>query len=302
MGTFDLVALLRQQEPLLRPLLGENYRIALHLPDQAVPVRGSEQMLAQAILNLVINARDAMANGGTITIDLNVRPASEHDGSPGKAILAVKDTGVGMDAETAQHAFEPFFTTKDGGKGTGLGLPLVARIVEDCGGTVALHSAPTRGTTATITLPLQAKLIATGPESGFARPRFEGRRAIVVEDEPALLELLRRALQEIGIEVHAAASGHEALAVLDTVGVVDLLITDLVMPEMSGPRLAALAQALQTDIAVVYVTGHTLDAAPMTTMLPRDAIVVKKPFPHEALAAGVARALERIGEPRRECA
>ena len=305
---FDLNALVSRQKNLLRPLLGEAYALSIVTPETPLPVRAHAALMAQALMNLAINARDAMPGGGEVTVTLGVCGADElpHSVAPEArsaatyAVLTVQDTGAGMDPHTAAHAFEPFFTTKDQGKGTGLGLPMVYGAVRDAGGFITIDTAPGKGTRVIIYLPLveappEKRAIPAQDSSGI---RFDGKTAMLVEDEPALLNLVAVMLDTIGFKVLRALNGNDALALLDDHdGPVDLILTDVVMPQMSGGRFAELAQALHPEARVLFMSGHLVRAGG-TYDLPSDATILRKPFEAEELTDTIARVLD----PRAEAA
>ncbi|MGH9487854.1 MAG: PAS domain S-box protein [Terriglobales bacterium] len=305
----DLNAVLVEMDPLLRRVLGEDLELATVCDPRLGAVRADPGQVSQVLMNLVVNARDAMPHGGRITIEtdnvtLDARYAAHHpEVAPGDYVmLAVSDTGSGMDAETQSHIFEPFFTTKPVGKGTGLGLATVFGIVKQSGGSLAVYSEPGRGTAMKVYLPRLAGTAAPAPRP--AAPATSGRETILlVEDEAAVRELVEEVLGSRGYRVLVAARPSEALArARQQHGALDLLITDMVMPEMDGRRLAAELARQQPELAVLYVSGYPDQAAARHHQLEPEAGFLQKPFTPEALAAKVRTVLDARRAPARAAA
>jgi len=254
--------------------------------------------MEQVIMNLVVNARDAMPEGGKLTIETaNVRfgetQAQQHDVQAGDYVmLAVSDSGHGMDAETRSHIFEPFFTTKEEGKGTGLGLATVYGIVSQSNGHVWVYSEPGQGTTFKLYFPATTDA-ATRRLAAKPLPAICGRETILLtEDEPRLRELLTRVLRDRGYNVLAAASGEEALALAGQLSEpVAVLVTDVVMPGMRGQTLAEKLLQLYPAMSVVYMSGYTDNALVHRATLPDGANFLQKPFTPEALLRRVREVL-----------
>jgi two-component system cell cycle sensor histidine kinase/response regulator CckA len=272
---------------MLRRLIGE--RIAVHSRLAALPVRvrADRGQLEQVVMNLAVNAKDAMPDGGTLTI------ATEEEVGQGRlARLTVTDTGCGMTDEVKRHLFEPFFTTKDVGKGTGLGLATVYGIVQQAGGSIDVDSAVGAGTTFTIRLPWCDSPARSSAIVGVSLPaaRAASRRSVLlVEDEDRLRRLVRFTLEGQGYSVTEAAGGEAALRLLTPDRAFDLLVTDLVMPGIDGRELATRVRALRPDVAVVFISGYVPDhrrveGLPGATFLP-------KPFTPLDLAKTVERVL-----------
>jgi len=292
----DLNALLPNMEQLLQRLIGEDVALRTALGPGLGAVKADPGQLEQVIVNLAVNARDAMPNGGQLTIEtrnaeLDETYAAEHFPiQPGSyVLLAVTDTGTGMDAETKSRIFEPFFTTKPVGKGTGLGLATVYGIVKQSGGYIWVYSEPSQGTSFKIYLPR----IAATPEPARSSPRhpasLRGNETIlVVEDDATVRTLIRRLLESNGHTVLLAPGGDEGLRLARSHGrPIHLLITDVVMPGMSGRDLAAQVQALVPGIKVLYVSGYTDDAIVRHGVLKPGIAFLQKPFTADALARKV---------------
>ncbi|HWX09866.1 MAG TPA: ATP-binding protein, partial [Gaiellaceae bacterium] len=253
---------------MLRRLIGEHIELSTAFRGpESLEVRADPGQLEQVVLNLVVNARDAMPNGGRITIDTSSveigadSPLLAHEGAtPGEyAVLAVRDTGAGIAPKHLTQLFEPFFTTKDVGEGTGLGLATVYGIVRQSGGFVTVMSSPGAGATFEVYLPR----VATDPgiASLFAEPTepVQGReRVLLVEDETVVRELVREMLVRNGYEVLDAEDGPAALALVDRVGLpIDVLVTDVVMPTMNGRELSERLRVVSPDTFVLYTSGYT---------------------------------------------
>jgi PAS domain S-box-containing protein len=272
----DLNAVVEGADAILRRLLGERVTFDTVLADERLPVHADPVQLEQALVNLVLNARDAVASrpeGGMVTMEtaavtLGADAAARQGVSAGPYVsISVHDTGVGMDAETRARAFEPFFTTKPVGQGTGLGLSMVYGIVTQSGGAVTVDSAPGRGTTFHVLLPMaddDDDLLDSRDDS--AAPSTSGRETILlVEDEAAVRNVARRILERAGYTVYEARHGADALLVWNETGgasgPIDVLLTDVRMPEMGGRELAAALRRERPDLPVVFVSGYA-DPAP----------------------------------------
>jgi CheY-like chemotaxis protein len=252
-------------------------------------------------MNLVVNARDAMPQGGKLTIETaNVElddgyAASQVAMEPGPYVmLAVTDTGCGMDAETRARIFEPFFTTKEQGKGTGLGLSMVYGIVRQSGGDIHVYSEPGQGATFKIYLPRKASLVATESRLPAAPTRSTGDETIlVVEDEEAVCNLAKRILGAAGYTVLTAASGGEALAICERhPGKIHLVLTDVVMPEMGGRVFAERLAKVRKGIKVLYMSGYTDNAIVHHGTLEPGTKFIGKPFNAADLARKVREVLD----------
>ena len=296
----DLSIVLEGLKPLLRRLIGEDVEV-LAIPAAKIGlVRADRVQIEQVIMNLAVNARDAMPSGGRLTIETrDVTFGPDRAGAhqvvpPGRyAMLAVTDTGCGMDAEVKSHLFEPFFTTKEAGKGTGLGLATVYGIVKQSGGHIYVDSEPQQGSTFEIYLPCLEQQTAA---AGSSRPGLlTGTETILLaEDEDAVRNLTRSVLTRQGYRVLEARTGSEALAVAARFPErIDLLLTDVVMPEMGGRELSRHLLMKRPDIKVLYTSGHADDTVVRTLTLEPGMSFLTKPFTPEGLTATVREVLDR---------
>jgi len=298
----DLNSLVRGVESLLRRLIGEHIQLSTRAGPDLWCVKADPGQMEQVVVNLCVNARDAMPTGGAVVIETrNIQLDTSPEGSeavipPGRyVLLTVSDTGVGMDAETQRHLFEPFFTTKEPGKGTGLGLATVYGIVKQSGGYIFVESAPGSGSQFRIYLPR----VDGVPEVAFppppALPDESGQGTILlVEDEEAVRRLARRILEGVGYRILEAADGAEALAVAEAwQGELDLVITDVIMPEMSGQELSSRLREDAPGLRILYVSGYTDDAILQHGALLPNTAFLQKPFTPAALVQRVADVLRK---------
>jgi CheY-like chemotaxis protein len=287
---------------MLGRLLGENVEIATVLASDLGRVKVDPTQIEQVIINLAVNARDAMPAGGRLLIEtanvtIDDSYSRGHPGAPpGPCVrLAVTDTGCGMDQQTRERIFEPFFTTKEVGKGTGLGLATVYGIVKQAGGNIFVESEIGRGSTFTIYLPPTHELPSL--HAGSKDPgSFEGNgeRILVIEDDSAMREVVRDLLQGLGYEVTVAANGGEALLAVEEAGLEPaLVITDCVMPGMSGEVVADRLRRTLPDLRILFMSGYTDQGAQLHSLLRRGTPFVQKPFRSAELAAQVRIALSR---------
>ena len=303
----DINETVRRTSALLRRLIGEHIEVVLGLADDLGAVKGDPTQLEQVLLNLAINARDAMPQGGTLRLDtsnvtVNGDYASTHLGlEPGPYVmLAVTDTGHGMDALTKAQIFEPFFTTKEEGVGTGLGLSTVYGIVKQSGGSIYVYSEPGHGTTFKVYLPCVG-LCAT-PEAHADQPAGVARRGEVVllaEDRTDVRRFTARVLRECGYEVLEAEDGEVALACArDYPGTIHLLLSDAVMPGISGRTLAERLRATRPEMRVVFMSGYTDDTVLQRGVVQSGITFVQKPFTPGRLAEAVRRVLDEGSSAR----
>jgi two-component system, cell cycle sensor histidine kinase and response regulator CckA len=303
--TLDLNAAIEDTMPMLQRLIGSNVKIHLDLASGPKWVRVDRAQLVQVLLNLIINARDAMAEGGRIvlrTLTQEVSPGSVLDRlqlpvDPGAyATLSVTDTGRGIPPEHMPHIFEPFYTTKEVGVGTGLGLATVEGVVAQSGGRIQVDSSVNRGTTITVLLPLTSEPVIQPRSAGY-RPRANSRslgRVLVVEDEDSVRTVVMRTLQSEGYEVLGAREGGEALRELEEVGgAVNLVLTDIVMPGMGGRQLAAELSRKYRRIPIVWMSGHARESEQQRGELSRDEPFLQKPVTADMLLETVAQVIEK---------
>ncbi|MGC2197410.1 MAG: PAS domain S-box protein [Terriglobales bacterium] len=298
----NLNTLVRNLEKMLHPLLGERIRIALQTAPDLGRVRADPGQVEHILMNLAVNARDAMPRGGTLTVhtvnaDLGEGFARTHPGaSIGRYVMfSVSDTGTGMDAHALAHLFEPFFTTKEPGKGTGLGLSMVYGIVKQSGGYITVDSAPGRGTTFKVYLPRVDE--AEEPQAIEAAPlaRSTGSGTILlVEDEDAVRSLVDAILTSDGYKVLVAESADEAIRLCRRHGpAIDILLTDVVMPGVNGPELAKNLLALRPGLRVVYMSGYAGEHLDDEGVSADGAALLQKPFTAAALEEKIRQILQQ---------
>ncbi len=297
----DLNTVVTDIEQMLRRTIGDDITLHTALATALPAVNADPGQVEQVLLNVAVNARDAMPTGGTLAIETDTVTVDAHYAAsrpgarPGRYVrLRVSDTGTGMSHDTVERAFEPFFTTKALGQGTGLGLATVYGIVTAAGGHIHLHSTPGVGTTVTVLLPVTEAAAPSQPEPGTRRPRAgRGETILVVEDEDALRVLTERVLVRHGYKVLTAANGAAALQVAaDHPGHLDLLVTDVVMPAMPGHELAAHLQQSHPGLPVVYVSGYAEPILATQKTLPAGVTLLNKPVPEHVLLAAVREALD----------
>jgi two-component system, cell cycle sensor histidine kinase and response regulator CckA len=290
-----------EMKSMLGRLIGEDIDMA-YSPNPALgKVRADPGQIEQVLMNLAVNARDAMPTGGHLTIEahnVNLDDAyvRQHpDVRRGAYVrLAVSDSGCGMDERTQARIFEPFFTTKEVGKGTGLGLATVYGIVKQSGGHIEVYSETGRGTTFKIYLPRVREALPSSPSSAapFVVPRGT-ETILLVEDEEALRRLSKMALESSGYTVLEAPNGEEALTICQQhATIVHLLLTDVVMPKMSGRQLADLTRALRPNLKVLYLSGYTDDAIIRHGVLESGVSFLQKPFTPSVLNRKVREVLD----------
>ena len=297
----DLNGVVTEIGAMLRRLISENIRLVMHLDPALGCVNADPSQLEQVLLNLAINARDAMPRGGVLTIEtanIDWQEASTHEliATPPRCyvMLAVGDTGCGMDAETQAHIFEPFFTTKGPGIGTGLGLATVYGIITQSGGAIEVHSTPGQGSTFRIYFPQVETRVETeeAVRPAMTLPAGSGT-ILVVEDEVQIRELVQEILQAEGYTVLTAADGDEGLHLCTAYdGPIDLLLTDVVMPGLSGPEMAQRIQPMYPAIKVVYMSGYASDAMGDHGVLAPGTAFLQKPFTPDILIGKVRETLD----------
>jgi signal transduction histidine kinase/CheY-like chemotaxis protein len=292
----------RNMAKMLRVLIGEDIELLTNFADKIGRVQADPGQLEQVVMNLAVNARDAMPKGGKLIIEtqacqLDAGYAATHaEVVPGPYVLiAVTDTGSGMGKETLEQIFEPFFTTKGPGKGTGLGLATVYGIVKQSRGHISVYSEFGIGTTFKIYLPSVEKSVTVPASQSGVAAKGVGT-VLLVEDEPALRMLAGESLKRLGYEVLQAGNGLEALKVADQhVGRIDIVVTDIVMPRMGGPELVENLKQKRDRIGVIFMSGYTETAVLENATVGSDAILLNKPFSTELLARKISELQERAG-------
>jgi signal transduction histidine kinase len=286
----DLEETVSAMYPMLRRLIGASIDLRVASDDRPARVKADPGQLEQVLLNLVVNARDAMPHGGTLAIETGHE--TDASGTP-HVTLRVSDSGIGMAPEVRDRVFEPFFTTKEAGKGTGLGLSTVYGVVSQSGGSIAVDSALGRGTTFIVRFPSAVEQTPAEHDDEDDGPAPTGTETIlVVEDDEAIRALTGQALTAAGYTVVLASSSVEALTVSRTMPELDVLLTDIVLPQLSGPQLAERVRAKHGDACVVYMTGWVDDSI-MRLELETDVALVRKPFTPLELARAVRTALDQ---------
>jgi CheY-like chemotaxis protein len=301
----DANTLVRETSELLHRSLGENIRLQTALVDDPWRIFADAPQLESALVNLCVNSRDAMPDGGS----LSLRTANVHlgntDGTGGNdehsgdfVAIVVSDTGCGMSAEVLARAFDPFYTTKAPGQGTGLGLSQVYGFVSQSGGHISMDSQPGTGTTVSIYLPRYA-----GSDQGEAAPSAQisplaaGNKEVilVVEDEDRVRTMTVEALRDLGYDVIAASGPQQALDELNSIPHLHLIVTDVVMPGMNGPALADHIMTLRPSVKVLYTTGYARNAVLSDGVLDREVGILPKPFTIDQLTLKVRQALDQSG-------
>jgi two-component system cell cycle sensor histidine kinase/response regulator CckA len=296
----DLNAVVSGFDKMVRRLIGDDIKVVTHQTPGLCLVRGDAGQIEQVLMNLVVNARDAMMSGGTLTIETEMVELDESYVSSHLAIvpglhvmLAVSDTGIGMTPDVQARLFEPFFTTKEAGKGTGLGLATIYGIIRQQGGSIWVYSEAGRGTTFKVYWPVaEARAIVkseTKPHVSVAGTET----ILVVEDNASLRELTRKILQRQGYTVLLSGNGEEAMRICDEHdGTIALALTDVVMPGVSGRELANHLQHRRPDMRILYMSGYTDDAILHLGVLNAGVPLLEKPFTPGALVAKIRDVLD----------
>lgn len=297
----DVNRVVEDVQQLLRRTLGEHIELRSSLAEELHPVLIDPGQVEQILVNLAVNARDAMPNGGVLTIDTaNVEVDEQYASSRAELTagphmrLRVSDTGVGMSTDVLEQAFDPFFTTKPAGQGTGLGLATVYGIVKQAGGYAQVYSEQGVGTTFTALLPASGRPLGQPGSASEAGRTAGGETVLLVEDEKALREVTRRILAAGGYRVIAAANGPEALAVAaEQADTIDLLLTDVIMPQMAGTQLARRVQELRPSLRVVFMSGFAQPILDSSELLEDGVELIEKPFSALELLGKIEEVLRR---------
>ena len=296
----NLNAIVADVQRMLSRVIGEDIEVVTRLHPSLAPVKADPVQMEQVLMNLAVNARDAMPQGGrllieTANVELDEVYARGHPGfSAGPYVrLTVSDTGQGMDAETLEHVFEPFFTTKELGKGTGMGLATVYGIVSQSGGTISVSSTLRKGTTFQVYLPAETGLAETRHEEAVEEVAGGTETILVVEDEPNLREIIRMFLEDCGYRVLEAIDAKGALEVAQTFAdPIHLTLTDVIMPGMSGRQLAEQIVSARPGMKVVYMTGYTDNMVAHHNVLEPGVALLQKPFDKDQLARKIRSVLD----------
>ncbi len=306
----DVNTVISGLEQLLRRTLGEHIDLIITPGPGLWPVEADRGQLEQVLVNLAVNARDAMPGGGKLTIDTanldidNTYAAGHPDLQPGRHVrLRVSDTGTGMDRETVARVFEPFYTTKPQGHGTGLGLATVYGIITQAAGHAHIYSEPGLGTTVTATLPATQAAPAAATPLAAAPAAGRGETILLTEDEHSLGQLTNRLLARNGYQVCAAAGAADALRQASDLGQpIDLLLTDVVMPEMLGNEVAARVRALRPGLPVLFMSGYAQPVLDTQGALDPGVDLLEKPFTETTLLTRVRQAIDNRGQPHQPTA
>jgi len=304
-SVLDLNAVVSNVSRMLGSLLGADVELVTELDHSIGRIQADPNQLEQVIVNLALNARHAMPSGGrlalqTASVRLDGKYIARHPGvtieEGAYVALSVTDTGEGMDAKTQARAFEPFFTTKPVGEGTGLGLSMAYGIIKQSDGYIWLYSEPGRGTTVKVYLPVVTqRLDQVGEQEEM--PRGQGETILVVEDEEAVRTLARRCLEEAGYRVMEAVAGREALELVTTSnGRVDLVLCDVILPEMTGHELGRSLEAIRPELPILYMSGYPGLEVVKRGLITREAPFLEKPFSPESLASAVRGLLDRMAQ------
>jgi PAS domain S-box-containing protein len=296
-----LNVIVEDMRAMLARLIGEDIKIVVRLRPELALIEADRGQVEQVIMNLAVNARDAMPKGGTLTIETANVEIDEHFGKPSSAVkpghyimLTVSDTGTGMTPQVQARLFEPFFTTKETGKGTGLGLATVYGIVTRSGGTVNVYSEMGKGTSVNVYFPRSdAAELVQDEALPVAHAPAATQTVLLVEDEDELRDLTKRLLERQGYGVLVAATADEALQMFDRHAAIDVLLTDVVMPGTSGPELTRALVDRRSELKVIYMSGYTEDAIVHHGVLKPGVAFIHKPFTSDALGRKIREVLNR---------
>jgi CheY-like chemotaxis protein len=296
----DLVELLGSLGSLLHRLIGEHIDFELHLPPGPVTVLADQSQIEQLVVNLAANARDAMPAGGRLCVELSHHTHQKSAAFPrleagSYASLRVIDSGDGMTREQVEHAFDPFYTTKPPGSGSGLGLATVHAIAEQCGGGACIESAHGEGTTVSVLLPLCSAEPVTPESRSHTAGSLAGSETILVaEDEDAIRKLMCDALEQHGYHVLRAADGAEAVEVARSCDAdIDLVISDIVMPRLSGPEFVKQLKTMRPGVKVIFMSGYAQDWSASGATVDENTKILEKPFSPDILLSAARKLLDR---------
>ncbi|MET0373246.1 MAG: ATP-binding protein, partial [Rhizorhabdus sp.] len=294
----DINALVRSLDDLLARTIGEQIALDMRI-DPSIPAGITDaNQLESALLNLTINARDAMPEGGTLSVGTSaahidaVQAAAMPGAKPGNyVVVTVTDTGTGISSDLLDKVFEPFFTTKPIGQGTGLGLSMVYGFAQQNGGHVAIDSTPGRGTAVSIYLPAAERPGVQEQHTALAMPEGDGQCVLVVEDDPSVRLLIRDVLEEVGYAAIEAGDGASAIPILASERMIDLMISDVGLPGMNGRQLADMARAHRPELPILFVTGYAENAAIRADFLGENMAMITKPFSLDELGQKIGKML-----------
>jgi CheY-like chemotaxis protein len=300
----SLNAVINNMEKMLRRVIREDIELEKILEPELDNIKADAGQIEQIILNLTVNARDAMPKGGklsiqTINVYLGEEFTSRHiDFNPGKyAVLVIRDTGVGMDKATQERIFEPFFTTKEKGRGTGLGLSIVYGIVKQSGGNIQVSSEPGKGTVFKIFLPVieePSEDELAQKSAGSAKSKSGTETVLVAEDDKNVLKVVKRAMKKLGYTVIEAKSGEEAEKLhAESRKTIHMLVTDVVMPGMDGKELATRLKSKDPGLKIIFISGYADSSIFSRTDLPPGAAFIQKPFEADALTLKIRELLDK---------
>ena len=293
---------------MLRSVISENIEFDVEAPEEAIYIQADPSQIEQVIMNVVLNARDAMPGGGKIKVcvtdsaSVHFHPqGGEGRADDNRACLVVADTGCGMDEKILGKIFDPFYTTKPPGKGTGLGLSTVYGIVKQIGGSIEVESEPGKGSKFYIYFPRVLEPVEIEKRERpplYEKPELpQAITILVVEDEIAILDIMSFVLKREGYRVYTAQSAEEATKILNEQNIkVDLLIADLIMPGMSGIELAEKLKEDFPDMKIIYTSGYTEDMLAQKDLFEWDAVFLEKPFSTEVLLRFCSRVLKKRGK------
>jgi signal transduction histidine kinase/ActR/RegA family two-component response regulator len=300
----DLNELLTGTQSLLKRLIGETIEIDLHLDDRPCPARVDEGQIQQVVMNLAVNARDAMPHGGTIVLSTRNTTAEEvaedwPNMKPGRYVrISLEDNGVGMAPNIVEQVFEPFFTTKPRGEGTGLGLSTAYGIIKQSGGYIWADSHPGRGTRFDVFLPCSSQPIEPATSAPPQADSAARRTVLLVEDDDLVRELASEVLEDDGFEVHGATNGREALDLADRLENFDVLITDLVMPHVDGVALSKRIRKTRPRLPVVVMSGYPDRARVVDSVGLGECVFLNKPFTRDKLLSTLRDLFSALDTPK----